>query len=63
LARVLAPKVTIIGVGEDNSYGHPARAATDLYTRVGSHILTTAECGTFGVYSQAERWFVVGGCL
>ncbi len=63
LAHLLDPEVTVVGVGADNSYGHPSRAALDLYAQVGSHILTTAECGTFGVNQRAERWFVVGGCL
>lgn len=62
LARILNPSVTLIGVGANNTYGHPHRSAVTLYEDTGSAVLGTHLCGSFGVYQQSERWFVVGGC-
>lgn len=62
LARLLSPELTLIGVGKDNGYGHPTSSAMGLYRSVGSQVLATHECGTFGVYTESERWFVVGAC-
>ncbi|WP_277211557.1 ComEC/Rec2 family competence protein [Isoptericola croceus] len=45
LARLLAPGVTLVPVGE-NSYGHPSDAALELYEDIGSRIVRTDECGT-----------------
>lgn len=62
LAQLLQPQVAVVGVGAKNTYGHPSAGALTLYSEVGATILTTMECGTFGVYRDSERWFVVGGC-
>lgn len=62
LARILDPEITLIGVGVDNGYGHPSPRALSLYEDLGSIVLRTDECGSFGIYTNAERWFVVGGC-
>ncbi|MCK0117505.1 ComEC/Rec2 family competence protein [Isoptericola sp. S6320L] len=45
LARLLAPRVTLVPVGE-NDYGHPTSSALALYAAVGSRIVRTDECGT-----------------
>lgn len=45
LARLLAPRVTLVPVGE-NDYGHPTQAALAMYTSVGSRLVRTDECGT-----------------
>jgi competence protein ComEC len=31
LAKALAPKLAVMSAGRDNPYGHPSRAALDLY--------------------------------
>ncbi|WP_166848888.1 ComEC/Rec2 family competence protein [Isoptericola sp. BMS4] len=46
LARWLSPRVTLVSVGEGNTYGHPTDAALDLYAGVGSAVVRTDECGT-----------------
>lgn len=46
LAALLRPRVTLVSVGDDNTYGHPTDAALDLYGSAGSAIVRTDECGT-----------------
>lgn len=46
LAELLRPRVTLVSVGDDNTYGHPTDAALDLYAGVGSALVRTDECGT-----------------
>jgi competence protein ComEC len=46
LAALLRPRVTLVSVGDDNTYGHPTDAALDLYGSTGSAIVRTDECGT-----------------
>ncbi|MCA5893764.1 ComEC/Rec2 family competence protein [Isoptericola sp. NEAU-Y5] len=46
LAGFLAPRVALVSVGVDNTYGHPTRDALDLYAGVGSAVVRTDECGT-----------------
>ncbi|NLF04733.1 MAG: MBL fold metallo-hydrolase, partial [Actinomycetales bacterium] len=43
LAALLDPEVLLVGVGEDNDYGHPAPSALALYPR--ATVLRTDECG------------------
>lgn len=45
LARLLAPRVTLVPVGE-NDYGHPTGSALAMYEAVGSRVVRTDECGT-----------------
>jgi competence protein ComEC len=46
LAELLRPRVTLVSVGDDNTYGHPTDAALDLYAGLGSAVVRTDECGT-----------------
>ncbi|WP_344250212.1 ComEC/Rec2 family competence protein [Isoptericola hypogeus] len=46
LAARLSPRVTLVSVGADNTYGHPTDAAVDLYEGTGSALVRTDECGT-----------------
>jgi competence protein ComEC len=46
LARWLAPRVTLVSVGSDNTYGHPTQDALALYAESGSALVRTDECGT-----------------
>jgi len=43
LAALLDPEVLLVGVGEDNDYGHPAPSALALYPR--ATVLRTDTCG------------------
>ncbi|WP_418276507.1 ComEC/Rec2 family competence protein [Isoptericola jiangsuensis] len=54
LARLLAPDVVLVPVGQ-NDYGHPTRAALDLYAGVGARTVRTDECGTAVLTVRAGR--------
>lgn len=54
LSRV-QPKIGIISVGNNNSYGHPAQTALDNLTAVGSKIYRTDQAGTIVVESDGEN--------
>lgn len=58
LATLLSPSLTLVSVGADNTYGHPASSAIDLYTPHGP-VLRTDLCGAItllpGSAYQTER--------
>ncbi|WP_402469232.1 ComEC/Rec2 family competence protein [Isoptericola aurantiacus] len=45
LARLLAPQVVLVPVGE-NDYGHPTDSALELYATTGARLVRTDRCGT-----------------
>ncbi|MFD1719490.1 ComEC/Rec2 family competence protein [Georgenia deserti] len=53
LAAALAPRVTLVSVGADNDYGHPAATALDLYRPHGA-VLRTDECGPITLVARPE---------
>ncbi|MGH8967222.1 MAG: ComEC/Rec2 family competence protein, partial [Actinomycetes bacterium] len=55
LARLLSPRVTLVSVGADNTYGHPTDAALALYGSVGSAVVRTDECGTAVLVQRGEE--------
>lgn len=62
LARWLSPDVTLVSSGADNTYGHPAPSALDLYRGVGSAIVRTDTCSTFALVVRDEQTLVAGTC-
>ncbi|MFC7876999.1 ComEC/Rec2 family competence protein [Isoptericola sp. NPDC057391] len=54
LARHLSPRVTLVSVGADNTYGHPTDDALALYAASGSALVRTDECGTAALVSRGE---------
>ena len=46
LAALLSPRVALVSVGSDNTYGHPTDQALDLYAGLGAALVRTDECGT-----------------
>ena len=56
LLNAILPELSVISVGENNSYGHPAPTTLDRLERVGSNIVRTDVEGTVTFYSeQRER--------
>ncbi len=49
LARLLRPRVALVSVGADNTYGHPTDRMLGLYAGLGSTIVRTDECGTAAI--------------
>ena len=49
LLEVIRPELTVISCGKDNSYGHPHEETLQRLKKVGSKVLTTAECGAITV--------------
>ena len=50
--EAVKPKNVVISVGQPNSYGHPTKAALDLYKRVGATTYRTDQQGTVTVTVQ-----------
>ena len=59
---VVRPRVVVISVGADNSYGHPAPAMLARAAEVGAMVLRTDEVGTIELVSDGERmWWEAQG--
>ncbi|MFE5340626.1 ComEC/Rec2 family competence protein [Isoptericola sp. NPDC056578] len=54
LARHLSPRVTLVSVGADNTYGHPTDDALALYASEGSALVRTDECGTAALVGRDD---------
>lgn len=57
--RAFSPEAVVISVGLDNSYGHPAQSALDLYAGVGAQVYRTDLQGTIIVTGQDGGSFTV----
>ncbi|MFD6136962.1 ComEC/Rec2 family competence protein [Isoptericola sp. NPDC060257] len=55
LAGHLSPRVTLVSVGADNTYGHPTDDALALYASVGSALVRTDECGTAALVVRGQE--------
>ncbi|WP_084130715.1 ComEC/Rec2 family competence protein [Demequina sp. NBRC 110055] len=60
LARLLRADLGLIGAGADNDYGHPARAALDLYGPRVDTLAVTATCGDVVATANADAAMRVG---
>ena len=60
LVGVAAPRVALISVGADNSYGHPARPTLETLAAAGAQVWRTDVSGDVAVLGPAERLRVVG---
>ena len=56
--RALSPAISIISVGADNSYGHPALATIQSLTRLGSRVLRTDLDGAIAIKAQHRRFTI-----
>lgn len=61
LATLLDPAITLVSVGEDNSYGHPAPEAIALYEDTGSRVWRTDRDGAVAITLDAGRAVVRPG--
>jgi beta-lactamase superfamily II metal-dependent hydrolase len=55
----LRPEVVVIGVGAQNTYGHPHDDALRLYARVGASVFRTDEHGTVTVVVGSDGTYAV----
>lgn len=55
LAKILEPRVVLIGVGEDNDYGHPSDSAWQIYERAGALIGSTDRDGQVRVVHDSTQ--------
>jgi beta-lactamase superfamily II metal-dependent hydrolase len=53
--EAVRPKMAIISVGKDNSFGHPSRRIIKRLERIGSQVLRTDEQGTIRIASNGEK--------
>lgn len=54
LIRVVAPRLALVSVGADNSYGHPAPSTLAALRALGATVLRTDEDGAIAVSGTAE---------
>lgn len=55
--RVVKPQISVISVGKNNSYGHPAAKTLDQLTRVGSKTWRTDINGNVEFISDGSKWW------
>lgn len=58
LEKALAPALTVIPVGKNNSFGHPSIEVLNLLNRLGSKVLRTDLNGTIEIVSDGKSWGV-----
>jgi competence protein ComEC len=56
--RALSPTISVISVGADNSYGHPAPETIQSLTRLGSRVLRTDLDGAIAIRAQRQRFTI-----
>jgi competence protein ComEC len=56
LTRALSPTISVISVGEGNSYGHPAPETIQSLTRLGSRVLRTDLDGAIAIRANRQRF-------
>jgi len=56
LTRALSPTISVISVGEGNSYGHPAPETIQSLTRLGSRVLRTDLDGAIAIRANRHRF-------
>ena len=54
--RALSPTISVISVGEGNSYGHPAPETIQSLTRLGSRVLRTDLDGAIAIRANRQRF-------
>jgi competence protein ComEC len=54
--RALSPTISVISVGEGNSYGHPAPQTIQALTRLGSRVLRTDLDGAIAIRANRQRF-------
>lgn len=53
--RALSPRVAVISVGRDNSYGHPAPETMGLLARLGAKVVRTDRDGAVAINAHRHR--------
>ncbi len=43
------PKIAVVSVGRHNTFGHPASATIEAWSRIGAHVLRTDRCGAISL--------------
>ncbi|MEK7572074.1 MAG: MBL fold metallo-hydrolase [Patescibacteria group bacterium] len=56
--ELLAPQLSVISVGKDNTYGHPTKSVLDLYQQFEIPVLRTDQVGDVEIVSDGEKWWV-----
>ena len=56
--RALSPTISLISVGADNSYGHPAPETIQSLTRLGSRVLRTDLDGAIAIRAERRRFTI-----
>ena len=56
--KALSPEISIISVGKDNSYGHPALQTIQALSRIGSEVYRTDQNGALAINAQRHSFKV-----
>lgn len=55
--KTLSPQISIISVGEKNSYGHPNQGVINFLETIGSKVYRTDNNGTVEIVSDGNSWY------
>ncbi len=58
LLKAVDPKVAVISVGANNSYGHPTQGILDMLNKYGVKILRTDEMGDVIIETDGENYWI-----
>jgi competence protein ComEC len=53
--KALSPRISIISVGKDNSYGHPAPQTIAALSRIGSTVYRTDQDGALAINARRHQ--------
>mgnify|MGYP000433099460 CR=1 FL=1 len=53
--KALSPRISIISVGKDNTYGHPAPQTIAALSRIGSTVYRTDQDGALAINARRHR--------
>ena len=57
------PEIALIGVGKDNSFGHPSDGTIERLNKIKRKILRTDEVGEITVYVNKNLKYSVKHCI
>lgn len=56
--KFVKPRIVLIGVGEDNSYGHPSNVVIDMYNNIGAVIYRTDIMGEIMIKIKRKKFVI-----
>jgi competence protein ComEC len=58
LLQVIMPKVAVISVGKNNSYGHPSQETLEMLSKYGVKVYRTDEAGDIEIVTDGKKFWI-----